>query len=76
MGEIRNTADNLISRMNETANIISDRKDRIISWLGDFKRLVEDMEKVEEENKKLVEENKKLVEQNKKLQTDLTSLKK
>ncbi|PIU78637.1 MAG: hypothetical protein COZ28_02265 [Candidatus Moranbacteria bacterium CG_4_10_14_3_um_filter_44_15] len=71
MGEIRNTADNLMSRMNETANIIGDRKDGIISWLGDFKRLVEDIEKVEEENRKLVEENKKLVEQSKKLQEEL-----
>jgi len=76
MGDLRNAADNLMSRMNETANIIGDQKDRIISWLGDFKRLIESMERIEEENKKLVEENKKLVEQNKGLQTNLASLKK
>jgi hypothetical protein len=69
MGDLKVKADSLVSRLNETTNILNDQKSKLTSWMIDLKTITSAAEDIEEQNKKLLEENKKL-------QAELASAKK
>lgn len=65
MGELKNTIDNMASRLKENAKIIGGQTERIEYWIREFEALAGKIEKVDDENIQL---KKQLEEQGKELE--------
>ena len=60
MGDLKDRADSLISRINQIWKTLSNQKESFGGLMSELKTVADVAERIDAENEKLVEENKKL----------------